>query len=264
MDTKQLVLLICANLMYDWYAKWKQIFLFVSNFICLIVCYVNAVTFVPLPCSQYGNHEMMEYLHASWSGRKKEFKSAQITHTCFHKALRKMAAEAAVAPSTAIYNLITRDWVKRQEQREKTAQIHCFTLSSTSKCKQTKSRKVRIVQILCLRWSYVRFKTINIQMRPHKKIRKLFVCPLWTLKRYIVCKHLHISLCTACHHHRHQLEAASIRRLQTYTYFFLPRLLVDSLWHCSFPIRFENPDWTPIFSSSVIDIEAEWEFIRQR
>lgn len=119
MDTKQLVLLICANLMYDWYAKWKQIFLFVSNFICLIVCYVNAVTFAPLHCSQYGNHEMMEYLHASWSGRKKEFKSAQITHTCFHKALRKMAAEAAVAPSTAIYNLITRDWVKRQERREK-------------------------------------------------------------------------------------------------------------------------------------------------
>lgn len=170
MDTKQLVLLICANLMYDWYAKWEQIFLFVCSFICLIVCYVNAVTFVPLPCSQYGNHEMMEYLHASWSGRKKEFKSAQITHTCFHKALRKMAAEAAVAPSTAIYNLITRDWVKRQERREKTAQIHRFTLSSTSKCKQTKSRKVRIVQILCLRWSYVRFKTINIQMRPHKKI----------------------------------------------------------------------------------------------
>lgn len=70
MDTKQLVMLICANLMYDWYAKWKQIFLFVSNFICLIVCYVKAVTFA-LSLTQYGNHEMMEYLHASRNEREK-------------------------------------------------------------------------------------------------------------------------------------------------------------------------------------------------
>lgn len=109
-------------------------------------------------------------------------------------------------------------------------------------------------------------------MRPHeKKIWKLFVCPLWTLDRYIVCNHSHIFHCVAFHHH--QWEMASIRRLETYTYFCilysslalaLALFSPNSVWkswldsniflHCDW-----YRGWTRIHSTA-INMTINWTF----